>query len=128
MALSNLVDDITYMQKKIIDDLADKQGYYNSARNIYNDYKYYSAQKGINDKYKHAVMNCRAAQNGKKSEDTIAVLSLLKELKDISFGGNTVAESDADYNANILGRRLGRENPEADCDALVQKYIPKYYK
>lgn len=91
------------------------------AKKIYDNYKKYSPMK-VNDKYKHAMMNCLAAKRGNFSEKMITNLSLLKELYDVSLNKNTVPESDADMEANLLGRKLGRENIHENCDELVQKY------
>ena len=81
-----------------------------------------------NDKYKHAVMNCRAAQYGNGGMLSAQVLSGLKEFYDVKSGNNTTDESEADNYANQAGRFLGYKYPEGDCDEMVGRYIKKWYE
>ena len=78
-----------------------------------------------NDKYKHAVMNCRAAQYGNGGMLSAQVLSGLKEFYDVKSGNNTTYESEADNYANKIGRFLGYKYPEGNCDEMVGRYIKK---
>ena len=82
---------------------------------------------GYNDKYKHALLNCRLAQQGNPGVWAADRLSRIKEMKDVMTGGNTLSESYADMQANLLGRKLGYNNRNGDCDQMVQQYYPKYY-
>lgn len=88
------------------------------------DYFKYHPQK-INDKYKHAVINCRAAQKGVGGMSIADILSGLKEKRDVLSHKNTVDESALDQEANQIGRFLGIKYPKENCDVLVQKYIQK---
>lgn len=81
-----------------------------------------------NDKYKHAVMNCRAAQYGNGGMLSAQVLSGLKEFYDVKSGNNTTDESEADNYANQVGRFLGYKYPEGNCDEMVGRYIKKWYE
>ena len=86
-----------------------------------------SKNKNLTDKFKHAYLNCKGAQMGKGGSDMAAVLSYGKEFKDLLTGQNKLSESIADNYANLSGRLVGSNNPEADCEALLEKYIKKYY-
>ena len=88
------------------------------------DYLKYRPLK-LNDKFKHAVMNCRAAQRGMKGVFRANNLSLLKEKSDVLLGSNTLDESNADMDANLTGRYLGIKYPNEDCDELVERYIKR---
>jgi len=90
----------------------------------YNNFNQYSPL-GLNDKYKHAMLNCLAAQRGTGGLLGIDILSRLKEKYDVLSGGNTQKESDEDMTANKIGRFLGYKYPEGNCDEMVQKYIRK---
>lgn len=91
--------------------------------NLYNElapFKYY-------DKYKHALLNCKLAQQGDVGAWTADIASRGKEFLDLVTGGNTLSESYADMQANLQGRKLGYNNPNGDCNQMVQQYYPKYY-
>ncbi|MBE6453833.1 MAG: hypothetical protein E7017_02980 [Alphaproteobacteria bacterium] len=77
------------------------------------------------DKYKHAYINCVAAQNGRGGTDVAEFLSGLKEKRDIKSGANSFDESQSDDYANKIGRLLGNKYPQGDCDEIIQKYIKK---
>jgi len=77
------------------------------------------------DKYKHALMNCKAAQYGQGGADSAKLASNIRELGDIVMGSNTLDSSQGDQYANLIGRLLGSKYPQGDCDVLVQKYIKK---
>lgn len=87
------------------------------------DYK----DKGYNDKYKHAMINCLSAQRGLKDAIRANNFSRLKEFYDVSSGNNTPVESGEDMYANLIGRYLGLKYPQGDCDEMVQRYIKKTY-
>ncbi len=82
----------------------------------------------LSDKYKHAYMNCKAAQLGEGGYDAAIFLSDLKELKDKETGNNTRDSSAGDQYANQIGRLLGGKYPDGDCDELVQRHIKKWYE
>ena len=79
------------------------------------------------DKYKHALINCKAAQSGLGGYDLVNTFSNFKENRDISSGRNTLDSSQADQYANKIGRLLGTKYPNGDCDVIVQNYINKHY-
>ena len=81
--------------------------------------------KNYTDKYKHAIINCEAAQSGKGGYDLSNAFSNFKEDRDISSGRNTIDSSQADQYANKIGRLLGTKYPNGNCDEIVQKYIKK---
>ena len=82
-------------------------------------------KKGVTDKYKHAYINCRAAQYGQGGADIATLASNLREWNDKRTGSNTLDSSEGDQYANKIGRLLGGKYPEGDCDELVQRYIEK---
>ncbi len=84
--------------------------------------------KNYTDKYKHAFINCNAAQFGEGGIDAARLLSLAKETKDVLTLDNTLDSSIADNYANKIGRLLGKKYPNKSCDTLIQKYIKKHYK
>ena len=86
-----------------------------------------SKNKNLTDKFKHAYLNCKGAQMGNGGSDMAAVLSYGKEFKDLITRQNKLRDSIADNYANLSGRLLGWNNPEADCEELLEKYIKKYY-
>ena len=109
------------MDNKNIIDIG-KQAY-----NIYQDYKEYYPLR-LNDKYKHAVINCRAAQRGQTGEDLVTLLSRLKEFSDVNLlKSNTLTESIQDSQANALGRSLGRLYKDGNCEEMVSKHIKRNY-
>jgi rhs family protein len=77
------------------------------------------------DKYKHAFMNCNAAQYGKGGADIAKLASDLREWNDVRTGSNTLDSSKGDNYANKVGRLLGSKYPKGDCNALIEKYIKK---
>lgn len=89
--------------------------------------KNYHTHKDLreNDKYKHAFLNCQAAQSGMGGALIGEFLSGLREKKDVLFKTNTPEESEEDNYANILGRYLGFKYPNGDCDEMLQRYIQK---
>ena len=86
------------------------------------------ANQSYTDKYKHALINCKAAQYGEGGYDAANVLSLLKEGKDVVTQQNTLDSSFADNYANKIGRLLGTKYKKEKCETLVPKYIDQYYK
>lgn len=104
--------------KNIIDNL--KQ-----ANNIYKDYKEFKPLV-LNDKYKHAMINCRAAQRGQTGEDLVTFLFRHKEYSDVYLDkSNTLTESIQDSQANALGRLLGRLYKNGNCEEMVSKHIKR---
>ena len=85
------------------------------------------ANKNLTDKYKHAYINCSAAQNGKGGADVATGISNVWEWYDVKSKANTIDSSEADQYANKIGRLLGTKYPDEDCDEIVKKYIKKYY-
>lgn len=81
----------------------------------------------LHDKYKHAMVNCLAAQQGTKKALDADDFSRLKEFYYVLSRGNTPEESSEDMYANRIGRYLGFKYPQGDCDELVQRYIKKVY-
>lgn len=80
------------------------------------------------DKYKHALINCEAAQYGNGGNDMSKILSFIKEAKDVVTFQNTLDSSLADNYANKVGRLLGTKYPQGNCENMVSKYINQYYK
>ena len=81
----------------------------------------------LSDKYKHAYINCNAAQNGKGGADLATIVSGIREWNDLRTGANSLDSSQGDQYANKIGRLLGGKYPNGECDELVQRYIQKYY-
>ena len=79
----------------------------------------------VTDKFKHAVMNCNAAQFGEGGDDIAKLASYIREWLDVKTGSNTLDSSNADDYANKIGRLLGRKYPHGDCNEIIQKYIKK---
>ena len=79
----------------------------------------------LTDKYKHAMMNCNAAQYGQGGADVAQIASNIREFYDTTTGANTLDSSQGDQYANQIGRLLGSKYPNGDCDELVQRYIQK---
>lgn len=78
-----------------------------------------------NDKYKHAMINCLMSQKGEKGEKVASLLSGLKENYDVYYDINKPEDSDGDMEANIYGRKVGRENKNKSCDEMVRlRYNP----
>lgn len=99
------------------------------AKNIYHAYKEYEPLR-MNDKYKYAMLNCRAAQRGQAAEDLVTLLSRLKEYNDVNLrtkGKNTWNESIQDSQANAFGRSLGRFYEDGNCEEMVSKSIKRNY-
>ena len=86
------------------------------------------ANQPYTDKYKHALINCKAAQYGEGGYDLANAFSNFKEDRDISSGGNTLDSSFADNYANKIGRLLGTKYNQEKCETLVPRYIDQYYK
>ena len=86
------------------------------------------ANQPYTDKYKHALINCKAAQYGEGGFDAANVLSFLKEVHDVATRQNTLDSSFADNYANKIGRLLGTKYNQEKCETLVPRYIEQYYK
>ena len=86
------------------------------------------ANQPYTDKYKHALINCKAAQYGEGGYDAANVLSFLKEVHDVVTRQNTLDSSFADNYANKIGRLLGTKYNQEKCETLVPRYIDQYYK
>ena len=103
-------------------DLLD--GYINSIGKIVELNNSYNPMR-VNDKYKHAMINCLMAQRGAKSEKVSQITSGLKENYDVFMNKNTSKASDEDMEANIYGRNIGRNYPNGNCHELIStKYKP----
>lgn len=94
--------------------------------NLIQNYSKLAPQK-VTDKYKHAYMNCSAAQYGQGGADVAMLASNLREWYDKKVGKNTLDNSEGDQYANRIGRFLGSKYPEEDCDELIQRYINRRY-
>ena len=94
--------------------------------NMINNYMNLKDMKLV-DKYKHAYMNCSAAQYGQGFADMAMLASNLREWNDKRTGSNTLDSSEGDQYANKIGRFLGSKYPEEDCDELIQRYINRRY-
>ena len=92
--------------------------------NMYGNYQNFTPIK-MSDKYKHAVINCEAAQYGEGGYDIATLVSWGKEARDVWTGQNTKDSSESDNYANKIGRLLGTKYPNDDCQVIVQKYIDK---
>ena len=92
-------------------------------------YKNYSSlyNMALHDKYKHAYLNCIAAQQGYLNDTLINKLSQMKEFYDVKTSRNTEQESAQDMYANLIGRYLGSHYPYAKCEDLITPYISKEY-
>ena len=99
---------------------------FNAVPNMIQNYNKLAPQK-VTDKYKHAYMNCSAAQYGQGGADMAMLASNLREWYDKKIGKNTIDSSEGDQYANRIGRFLGSKYPEEDCDELVQRYINRRY-
>ena len=121
--VKSVVDHLRDMDNKNIIDVG-KQVY-----NIYQDYNEFEPL-GLNDKFKHAMLNCRAAQRGQTAEDLVTLLSRHKEFFDVNLKPmkkNTWSESIQDSQANALGRALGRTYKDGNCEEMVAKHISRNY-
>ncbi|MBQ8870602.1 MAG: hypothetical protein IJ019_04430, partial [Alphaproteobacteria bacterium] len=92
----------------------------------YNNYKSYK-NKSYHDKYKHAMMNCLAAQRGIYDASMMHVLSEAKEYKDLYGKTNMLWGSNQDMGANNIGNYLGYLYPEENCHDLISPYISDEY-
>lgn len=81
----------------------------------------------VTDKYKHAMMNCNAAQYGQGGADIAEIASNVREFYDTTTGANSLDSSQGDQYANRIGRLLGSKYPNGDCGELIQRYIQKKY-
>ena len=90
-------------------------------------YRYDPSVRGLNDKYRHAMINCLASQRGIKDSIRANNLSRLREFYDVYSGDNTPESSEQDMFANKIGQLLGLKYPNGDCDEMVQRYIKKTY-
>lgn len=103
-----------------------RQSAFNAIPDLIHNYYKLAPQK-VTDKYKHAYMNCSAAQYGQGGADVAMLASNLREWYDKKVGKNTLDSSEGDQYANRIGRFLGSKYPEEDCDELVQRYINRRY-
>ncbi len=125
--------------KRVYDNVVKKEGNFVSPNQNTLDYAISTIKGGLNilgnfsnvkkmnvtDKYKHAYINCNAAQYGQGGTDIATLISNLREWNDKRKRSNTLDSSEADQYANRIGRLLGGKYPNGDCDELIQKYIKK---
>lgn len=81
----------------------------------------------LNDKFKHAVINCEMAKRGNSGILTTSLASILKELRDMSTLNNTPAESYKDLVADYKGLKIGLDNKEVNCEKEVEKLYSRNY-
>ncbi len=85
------------------------------------------------DKYFHSKANCEATQRGGAGEVIAEALSLLREIEEgtrkVVCEGEDLIEQIKDANkdmeANKFGREQGKNNPDADCEILIEIFRPK---
>ena len=125
--------------KKVYEDVIKQEGNFIPTNQNLFDYTKSAIQGGMNivgnfsdmrkmnvtDKYKHAMMNCSAAQYGQGGADIATLASNLREWNDKRTGSNTLDSSEGDQYANRIGRLLGGKYPKEDCDELIRRYIKK---
>ena len=125
--------------KKVYEDVVKQEGNFVPPNQNLFDYTKSAIQGGMNivgnfsnmkkmnvtDKYKHAMMNCSAAQYGQGGADIATLASNLREWNDKRTGSNTLDSSEGDQYANRIGRLLGGKYPKEDCDELIRRYIKK---
>ncbi len=111
------------------DLFSQKQSLVNFTKNLYDVYQ--NAEKlklePLHDKYKHAMVNCLAAQHGLDGLSAVSLVSQIKEWNDVRQGINTQEESEQDMVANIIGSYLGSVYPDENCENLLTPYISKQY-
>jgi hypothetical protein len=81
--------------------------------------------------YYHTNANCEAAQLGDAGVKTAEILGYLRELgdfpKEILFKGQSVEQafnnSMHDLEVNEEGRKIGKENPNSDCETIIKGRI-----
>ncbi len=86
------------------------------------------------DKYFHTKANCEATQRGAIGEITAEAVSLLREVEEgarkVIFDGvdliEQIKDAQEDMEANKDGREKGRQNPDAKCGDVIDKYRPKW--
>jgi uncharacterized protein RhaS with RHS repeats len=92
-------------------------------------WKNYSDMKEANtigaDKYFHCKANCEATQRGEVGEQTAEVISDVREFVDQNVKGDSEEASEADQEANKIGREQGKENPGGMCKDLCSEYRPR---
>ncbi len=78
--------------------------------------------------YFHRLANCKAAQRGELGVQAAKAAGAVREIgdfyKEILFKGISVNDAiynnNYDYEQNQIGRELGQNNPDADCEKLLQ--------
>ena len=79
----------------------------------------------------HQKANCQATQRGELGEATSVVLGQIREFtdyyKDIYVKGKTIEEAEYnneyDFAQNAQGRRVGKENPDGNCEEILKGRI-----
>ncbi len=131
-----------YKGKKIYDNVVEQEGEHYPETQSPSDYRMsaiesaYELSKKYNkikdyvwtDKFKHALLNCLAAQYGQGGYDVATAFANAKEMFDLVRFDNTLEESQGDQYANKIGRLLGTKYPTEDCETLISPYIKKYDK
>lgn len=102
-----------------------------SIKGVYDTYKAYTSFEDKNfiyDKYRHAYVSCKGAQNGELAQKVTKSMGNLLEWRQVKEGIDTVQESVEDLKANEYGLKVGRKYPNKDCDDLVKdKYDKNKY-
>lgn len=81
--------------------------------------------------YFHQKANCQAAQRGEVGEATSIILGQIREFtdyyKDIYKKGMSIEEAEYnneyDFNQNAEGRKIGKENPNGNCEEILKGRI-----
>ncbi len=132
--IGNDADKIKVAKSNIIKDSiikgAIKQTVNPVTKTIRDSYKYQDAlnnDSSLTDKYKHAYISCKGAQNGPVGAAIIGTMGAAKEAKDMVTFRNSPKESWEDWEADVYGIKQGMLNRYGDCDELVQKKYKKHY-
>ena len=71
------------------------------------------------------MLNCFVSESVGKDSVRANNLSRLREISDVYYNINKPKGSDEDMEANIYGRKIGRENKDKDCHEMVkERYRP----
>ena len=84
--------------------------------------------KGYSDKYKHAYISHKGAENGLVGAATIGAMGAGREVLQVISGKNTPKDALKDMDANIYGIKNGLFNTKESADASIQKKYKKHPK